>query len=285
MERKIAIVTDSTCDLPDEVLRENHIFVVPLRIVYANGEYRDRVDITAEQVFERLEQEIPKSSMPVPGDIMKVFDALAAEGYAGAVYLSISGGLSGSCDLARMLSAQYAGSLAVEVVDTRSVSMGLGFLALEAAREARRSQDMQSVVARVNAVRAGMDAIFVIKTLEYLTKGGRIGKVESALGTLLDIKPVISFGTDGICHTIAKARGFRNAVQKLLSIIRERHGGRRINVAVIHAAARTEADALLGEIRKFATVCESYVRQVCPVLGIYSGAGLLGIVAYDADCV
>ena len=279
-DRKIAIVTDSTCDLPDSVLKENHIHVVPLRIIYAAREYRDRLDITAEKVFELLEQEVPKSSLPLPQDVMEMLDGLMAEGYTDAVYLSLSAGLSGSYNLVQLLVQEYTG-FHTEVVDTCSVSMGLGFLVLEAAREAARTGDIKAVVAKVEKIRSRMEVVFVIRTLEYLIKGGRIGKVEAALGNLMDIKPIITFGLDGICHTVAKARGFKRSVQKMLAMIKEQYAGKKINIAVLHAASPAEATTIMDEVRKFATVCESFVTQICPALGIYSGPGLLGIVAYE----
>ena len=280
-ERKIAIVTDSTCDLPDALLAENHIHVVPMRIVYETREYRDRMDITAEKVYELLEQEIPKTSLPLTADVMEILDGLMAEGYTDVVYLSISAGLSGSYNLIRLLIQQYTG-FHIEVVDTATLSMGLGFLVLEAAREAQRTGDPAAVVARVNLIRERMGAMFVIKTLEYLKKGGRIGKVEAAVGGLLDIKPIIGVGLDGVYHTIAKVRGFRSSVQRMLSMTIEQYRGKRVNVAVVHGSSSAEAQALLEEIKKVATVVESYVSQVGPALGIHTGPGLLGIIAYEA---
>jgi DegV family protein with EDD domain len=279
-DRKIAIVTDSTCDLPDGLLQEHNIHVVPLRIVYETREYRDRMEITAEKIYEMLEQEVPKTSLPLPQDVMNLLDGLIAEGYTDIVYLSISAGLSGSYNLVRLLIEQYTG-FNIEVVDTCTLSMGLGFLVLEAAREAIRTGNPKAVVEKINKIRARMETFFVIKTLEYLRKGGRIGKVEGTLGTLLDIKPIIGVGLDGIYHTMAKARGFKNSVQKMLSMVQEEYSGKSINVAIVHGSSPLEAVALLDEIRKFATVCESVVTQVCPALGIHTGPGLLGIIAYE----
>lgn len=281
-DRKIAIVTDSTCDLPDALLLQHHIRFVPLRIVYKQQEYRDRMDITAQQVIERFQQEVPKTTLPLPQDVTDVLDSLAAEGYTDAVYLSISGGLSGSCNLVRLIVQQYE-RMRVEVVDTATVSMPLGFLVLEAAREVARSGDVQVVLDRIKKIRARMDTLFVIRNLEYLMRGGRIGKVEGVMGNLLDIKPIITFGLDGICHTVSKARGFRNAAQRMLSSMQEKYAGKRIHAAVLHASAPEEAGALLESIRKFADVCESYIVHLCPALSIYSGPGLLGVVAYETE--
>jgi DegV family protein with EDD domain len=283
--RKIAIVTDSTCDLPDSLLQENNILVVPLRIVYAAHEYRDRVDISAERILELLKQEVPKTTLPLTQDVTDIFDRLLSEHYTDVIYLSLASGLSGSYNLIRLLAQQYA-DINIEVIDTCTVSMGLGFLALEAAREARRTGDPKAVKALIENIRPRMEAVFVIRTLEYLIKGGRIGRVEATLGNLIDIKPIIEFGLDGgVCHTIAKAIGFKNSVQKMLFMIQQKYGGKKVNIAVVHTAAPNEAAALLEEIKRFATVCESYVMHLGPALGIYSGPGLLGIVAYETETI
>lgn len=282
-DSKIAIVTDSTCDLPDAVLQENNIGVVPLRIVYNAHEYRDRIDITAEKVLENLKQEVPKTTLPLTQDVTDIFDRLVAEQVTDVIYLSLASGLSGSYNLIRLLAQQYTG-IHIEVIDTCTVSMGLGFLVLEAAREARRTGDPKAVKALIENIRPRMEAVFVIRTLEYLIKGGRIGRVEATLGNLIDIKPIIEFGLDGgVCHTIAKAIGFKNSVQKMLSMIQRKYGGKKVNIAVVHTAAPNEANALLEEIKRFATVCESFVMHLGPALGIYSGPGLLGIVAYETE--
>lgn len=283
-ERKVAIVTDSTCDLPDSVLQEHNIRFAPLRIVYKAQEYRDRIDITAQQVIERFQHEVPKTTLPLAQDVTDVWDGLVAEGYTDAVYLSISGGLSGSYNFVRLLAQQYTG-MNIEVIDTATVSMPLGFLVMEAAHEAARTDDVKAIARKVMQIRSRMDALFVIRNLEYLVNGGRLGKVEGAMGSLLDIKPIITFGLDGICHTVAKAMGFKNAVQKMLSMIRVKYSGKKINLAIVHAAAPDDAHVLVDEIKKFATVCESSVTHLCPALSIYSGPGLVGIVAYEAEII
>lgn len=281
-DRKIAIITDSTCDLPDNLLVQYNIRFVPLRIVYKAQEYRDRIDISAQEVIERFAHEVPKTTLPLAEDVHAVFDSLAAEGYTDAVYLSISGGLSGSCNFVRLLAQQYEG-MHVEVVDTSTVSVPLGFLVLEAAREAGRTGDPKAAVAKITRLRAQMDTMFVIKNLDFLVRGGRLGFVEGAMGSLLDIKPIITFGMDGLCHTVAKAKGFKRTVQKMVSTFQEKYAGKRINIAVVHAAAAEDANELLESMKKIATVCESYVSHLCPALSIYGGPGLVGATVYEVD--
>ncbi|NLG36751.1 MAG: DegV family protein [Clostridiales bacterium] len=279
---KIAIVTDSACDLSDELLARYHIFMVPLRIVYSTREYRDRMEITPEKVYALLDKEVPKSSLPLPQDVTDILDKIVAEGYTDIIYLSISAGLSGSFNLIRLLAMEYTG-LRIEVIDSATLSMGLGFMALEAAREAARSGSVAEAVKRIGAIRSSMTAMFVIKTLEYLRKGGRIGLVEGTVGTLLGIRPVIGVSDEGVYHTVAKARGEKKSIDAMIERLRARYSARPINLAIVHGQAKDEAEGLLSTLKKVLTVRESTISQVSPVLGAHTGPGLLGVVAYEAD--
>lgn len=281
-QKRIAIVTDSSCDLPDEVIEKYHITIVPLRLVYKTREYRDRLEISPEKVYAMLEQEVPKTSLPFPEDFTRVLDDLVAQGYTDVLYLSISAGLSGSYNLIQMLAMEYSG-LNIEVVNTSTLSMGLGFLVLEGARTIAASGSMEQAVARIHEVRRKMSAMFVIRTLEYLRKGGRIGKVEGTIGTLLNLKPVIMVNGDGVYQTLAKARGFKKSVDTMLRELRSCFSGKHIHVAVVHGAAEEEALELLNQVRDFASVDESFVSQVSPVLGTHTGPGLLGLIAYESE--
>lgn len=278
--KKIAIITDSTCDLSDDILKKYNIFMVPLRIVYSTREYRDRMEITPEKVYELLDKEVPKSSLPLPKDVTDLLDRIVAEGYTDIIYLSISAGLSGSFNLIRLLAMEYTG-LNIEVVDSATLSMGLGFMAVEAAKEAARSGSVAEAVKRIRATRSSMSAMFIINTLEYLRKGGRIGRVEGTVGNLLNIKPIIGVSDDGVYHTIAKARGHKKSVETMIEQLKARYGARPINLAIVHGLAASEAEKLLGALKKVLNIQESTVSQVSPVLGVHTGPGLLGVVAYE----
>lgn len=281
MDRKIAIVTDSACDLSDDLLKKYNIFMVPLRIVYETREYRDRMEITPEKVYEMLDKEIPKSSLPLPQDVTDILDRIVAEGYTDIIYLSISAGLSGSFNLIRLLSMQYTG-LNIEVIDSATLSMGLGFMVLEAAREAARSGSVAEAVRRVLAIRSTMSAMFVIKTLNYLRRGGRIGRVEGTVGDLLDIKPVIGVSDDGVYHTVAKARGYKRSVEIMIERLKARYGIQPVNLAIVHGLAAAEAERLLEKLKTTLNLREYSVSQVSPVLGVHTGPGLLGVIAFEA---
>ena len=277
--RKTAIVTDSACDLENSLLEKYHIKFVP-RLVYQGGEVRDRLEVSAEQVYDMLSREIPKTSLPLPEDVLRVYDELADEGYTDAVHISISSGLSGTYNMVRILASEYK-RLNVRVVDSKTLSMQEGLIVLSCARLLEKTQDVEEIAAYAVALREKSLGMFVIRTLEYLRKGGRIGLVEGVLGTMLQIKPVIFVNTDGIYQTIAKARGHVNALDAMLREMARRFSGARVRLAVVHGAAPEEGGKLLARLRGLLNIEEEFLCPVSPVLGVHTGAGLLGVIAME----
>src|SRR5690554_5035461 len=217
MKEKIAIVTDSTCDIPTEVIEEYGIHVLPLRIVYERGEFRDNVEISAEEVYDSLAQEVPSTSLPSPEDILTLFEQLKSDGFTHVLAIHLSSGLSGTSQLVRTLAAQVKG-MVVEVVDSRSISMGLGCAVLEAAKKLQENASFEGIKSHVERTLANIKVFFVLSTLEYLKKGGRIGKVAGTLGQILNMKPIITVNPEGVYETLAKVRGRKQSLEKLFEI-------------------------------------------------------------------
>ena len=278
-DKKIALLTDSTCDLSDEELAEGHIHMVPLRIVYENQEYSDRVDITPQQVYDRLTEEVPHSSLPVPEDVIRCLDGLKEQGYTDVLNISISSGLSGTYQMMKMMAEQYSG-LTIHVYDSRTLSMGLGFLVLEAARLIEEGKDIDAIIGRLEDIRSQSQAFFVIPTLKYLRMGGRIGAVAAVLGSTLNLKPVITVSPEGKYITAAKVRGFQNAITRMEELFIRHFGSKPIQLAVVHGDAGEEAKTLSDRLHGTMSVIQSRLRQISPVLGVHTGPGLLGLIAY-----
>lgn len=279
--RKTAIVTDSGCDLSDSLLEEYDIRMIPLRIVYHDREYRDRREISPDQVYANLSVEIPKTSLPLPEDVSSVYDELVEQGYTDILHLTISSGLSGTYNMVRMLASEYE-NIRIQVLDTKSLSMQEGFMVLECARKLRETNDPDAALAHAASLRQKSAGMFVIRTLEYLRKGGRIGLVEGVLGTMLQLKPVIFVNDDGIYQTLVKARGYANAIESMLREIAERFGRTRVKLAVVHGSAQPEAEGLMGRLQSALNVAEAHILQVSPVLGAHTGPSLVGIIACEA---
>jgi DegV family protein with EDD domain len=223
--RKTVIVTDSSCDLSDEQLSRYGIRMISLRIVCQNAEYRDRIDIQEDELYELLTRELPKTSLPLPEDVTSLYESLAQEGVTDVIHMSISSGLSGTFNMVRMITQDFESRMRVHMVDSRTLSMGLGMMVLAAARALEEGATPEEAIERAQAVRRNQLGMFVIRTLEFLRKGGRIGKVEGVVGSLLQIKPIIYVNDEGIYATLAKARGYKSAVDTMVSEVKRFLGG------------------------------------------------------------
>lgn len=209
---KIAIVSDSTSDLVEDITKRYNIKILPLKVVYSGGEeYRDRIEITPEQIYERFDKEIPTTSLPSPEDTINLFNSLQEEGYTHVIVTTISAGLSGTMNMIRGVTEDFK-NMVFEIIDSKALSMGLGFPVIEGAKELERSNDFERTVQMIKDTIKKTEVYFVVKTLEYLKKGGRIGKVEGTIGELLNIKPIISINEEGIYYTYKKIRGRNRSI-------------------------------------------------------------------------
>lgn len=280
-EHRIALVTDSTCDLPEEIIRENDIRILPLKVVYGEEEFHDRVDITPEEIYAQMPARIPTTSMPSANEVLELLERFKKEGFREVVAIFISSGLSGTHDMFKTLSRQVE-NLVVETIDSLNLSMGLGFQVCEAAEKIRSNLKLEELKEHLLRIRERIQVFYVIPTLHYLRRGGRIGLVEGTVGELLDIKPIISINREGKYFTFAKARGRRASLQKLLEIVRERVGEKVVDLAVMHGGAPAEADELLRKLKEcLPNLRKVFTGQVSPVLGVHTGPGLVGVAFFE----
>ncbi len=274
---KIVIVSDSTSDLTPEMIEKYNIRILPLRVIYSNGEYKDRVDITPEEIYARFKDEIPSTSLPSPQDTVELFDRLKQEGYTHVIVVTISSGISGTMNMIRNVAESYEG-LVFEIIDSKSLTYGAGFSIIEGAKELEATNDFEKTVKRIKAVLGKTKVYYVVSTLEYLRKGGRIGKVEGTIGELLNIKPIISINEDGVYYSYKKVRGRSRSIDELYEIIKEKTKETLVNIAVAHGDAHDEALSLLKRVRELKNIGETVFTQISPVLVVHTGPGLIGIV-------
>lgn len=282
MKNTIAIITDTGCDLPEELAKAWDIRIVPLRVLWKGRDFRDRYEVSSAEVFRMMEDEIPTTSLPNQQDFLDALDELAEEGHEEALFLSISSGISGTYNAARLWAQDY-GRMRVTVLDSRAASMAQGGMAVEAAKAAKAGKSMEEVIRRAEEVRSGTTALFVVQTLEYLRKGGRIGALEGTLGSLLQIKPVIALREDGTLGPVAKAKGFKRAVAVMLEKVKQNFEGRRVHLTALHCDNAEGAKQVAEQVRAFAEAAESHVIQLNPTLAVHTGKGLLGLVVYELD--
>ena len=279
---RVALVTATACDLLNEQLHKYDIRLVSLRVATTQGVFRDRVEIDSTRVYELLKTELPKTSLPLPEDVSALYRQLRDEGADRILHICMSGNLSGTYNMVSIL-ADEAEDLHIDVVDAQTLSCGVGLLVLEAAECLERGMQVEDVILRLKELRKHQLGAFVIRTLEYLRKGGRIGLVEGVVGSLLQIKPVIYVNDDGIYSTLVKARGFAKALSAMQDEFFKRYQGRKVRVAIVHGAAYEDAKALLETFRQKLDVVSDMIAPVSPALAIHTGPGLLGAIVQYAD--
>lgn len=277
-QEKIAIMVDSCSDVPKEYRDKYHMYVVPLMIIYKDAEYRDGVDIQPEDVFARFAEEIPSTSLPSPSTVAEVFRHIKADGYEKVVAVVISSGLSGTFELLKSFGPAPEG-LETCYIDTKDIGIGSGFSAIRAGELIEKGLPFAEVCRQVEDAARHTKLFFCVSTLEYLVKGGRIGLVSGMLGTMLDLKPVISCNDAGIYYTVAKARGRQKSLNLALEkAVESAAGAREYNITVMHGAAKAEADELLATLKtRLPDYRISIEGQITPALVVHTGPGLIGI--------
>ena len=285
--QKIALLTDSCVDLSPRMIEENHIFVVPLRILCQDGEYRDGVDIHGADIYARLRAgELPQTSLPAAEDVGQAFRRIVEGGYDGVIAVMLSSGLSGTYNLVRILAEECRGKLPVRVFDSLSGSLGQGLTVLQAAEDIRNGMGWEELTERrVPQLIQGSFPFFSVDTLEYLQKGGRIGKVTATAGMLLQIKPILTFAPDGQLTSVAKVRGRHQVIDKLVALTVQRCGEhKRYNLAVANGGAPEEMaivrEKLTAALPDYDHIWEG---EIDGTLSVYIGDGVLGAAVQVLD--
>jgi len=271
MKRGFAVVTDSTADLPDEWRDRYGIEVVPLKVLFGNETFRDRVDMTDEEFFRRLgaATKLPTTSAPSPGEFAAVYERLAKE-YEGCISIHIGAQLSATAEAARV-GAQSVGGFRVHVIDSETVTMPMAFLCRIAAESATLEAAAAAVQERVPRCRV----LALLDTLRYLEMGGRVSRAQAMIGTMLDLKPLLLVADREIKpveRTRTRARAIKRMVEFLRTELPVEH------LAVVHGQAREEAESIAAGLRAEIPELEIPIGAIGCVLGTHTGPGALGLV-------
>ena len=278
----VRIVADSVSDLPTSIADELDITVVPANVHFGTEVFKDGVDLQTEEFFQRLLNgpEYPTTSQPTVGDFVETYQSVASEA-DGIVSVHVSGKLSGTLNSAQQGAQRANTACPIEVLDTQQASMGSGLAVIACARAAQSGASMDEVVEVGKSAIQRSHCIALLDTLEYLEKGGRIGKAQAVLGGLLRIKPMISV-QDGEVHPYAKERTRRKAVARLESAVTDL--APLASVAVMYSTAREEADRLADSVRSLVTDDgDVMVARFGPALGTYVGPNALGVTAVTSE--
>ncbi|MBN8190654.1 DegV family protein [Bacillus sp. NTK074B] len=276
---KIKIVTDSTVDLSDEVVKELDIHVVPLSISIDGETYLDRVDLSPLSFIEKMKssKELPKSSQPPAGSFVELYDELGKDG-SSVLSIHMTGNMSGTVRSAE--SAADMSSSDVTVVDSRFISKGLAFQVIEAAKLAKEGKSMQQILEAIEDIRSNTKLFVVVDTLENLVKGGRIGKGRAMIGSLLNIKPIASL--EGAEYTpVAKVRSHSQVVKYLTAQFVEDVKGKTIRgVGLVHADGLTLAQNLKNKIIEKTGYDQIEIAPTTPIISTHTGVGAIGFMYY-----
>ncbi|MTI95980.1 MAG: DegV family protein [Firmicutes bacterium] len=274
---KIALVTDSTADLTSELIEEFDVHVVPLGVNFGD-EYFAAHQLTPTEFYRRLAsaEALPTTSQPAPEDFMNIYNKLL-EKYDEVISIHLSTALSGTLNAARV-AKDALDQARIHLVDSRSISLGVAVMVQEAARGIREGLASAAIVEAVGKVRQRTETLFTLNTLEYLQKGGRIGKVSGLVGSLLNIKPIIRVNDEGIYVPAGKARSQDRALDCLAKNFKQLANGRAaVQIAVAHGAAREAAQRLQTAMEEAFSVKASIFTEVGPVIGVHTGPGTVGV--------
>ncbi len=274
---RIAIVTDSTADLSKEEAHRHEITVVPLHVIFGEQSYRDGVDLTASEFYGKLiiEKNLPTTSQPSVGDFVEVFSRLL-ENHDAIMGIFISSELSGTVRAAETARGLVAGD--ITIIDSEMVAYALGIQVVEAVKLAKSGSTVAQICARLDEVRARTSAYFVVASLDYLRRGGRIGGGAAVVGTLLQIKPVLML-RDKRIDVYEKVRTHKKALELLLQrFVDEAQHKSYVYGAVVHSAALDQGAALQATILERVPQADLRLIELDPVVGVHVGPGVLALI-------
>jgi DegV family protein with EDD domain len=275
----VRIVSDSACDLPPALCESLGIEIVPLTIRFGADELVDRVELSTEAFWERLARStvVPETAAPSVGAFESTFRGLNESGADGIVCINLSSRMSATMQSAQIAAKALDGVCPVTVIDSKSASMGVGMLCIEAAQRARDGADLDTIVTAVESARDRGRLLFTVDTLEFLRKGGRIGGAQALLGSMLSIKPVITVH-DGAVEPAGRVRTRSKALRFIVDRVKERPIE---SLCVVHAQA-PDVDAFVAMLEPIVPSAEIVVGQIGPVVGVHAGPGTMGVTWIEA---
>jgi DegV family protein with EDD domain len=278
----IAIVTDTSAHIPQHLIETHGIEVIPLWVRFGEKAFREGTDLTNKEFFAllRQNQEFPSTSQPSAGEFLELYSKLLDQG-KDIISIHLSSKLSGTVSSARSAAEMLPGAK-ITVIDSLWVSMPMGWVVLAAVRAAAEGQPYEEVVGMVERLLSRVGVVFVVDTLEYLRRGGRIGGAACWVGTLLNVKPLLEL-RDGRVEPLARVRNKKAAQQRMLDEVSERvKGARNLRLAVLHADAPEEARQTVESVRALFPEAEMIVAEIGPAISSHTGPNTLGL-AYSLE--
>lgn len=278
----IKVTTDSTCDLSEELRAQHDIVVVPINIQFGTECYEDGTAMDGATLVHKIRELgiLPTTSQPSAGQFERYYRRLAEVGATDILSLHVTARLSGTLQSAELAKQLLQGQVRVHPFDSACASAGLGFMAVEASRMAAAGQSVAKILARLDTIRSRMNIVLTLEDLRFAQMSGRVGKMQSSLASLLNIKP-IALLENGVVDVIEKVRTRQKAIERLLETLAERVGtSAPVNLAVVHANALDEGRELLERACARFTCQETFLADLTTSLLVHLGPGTLGVIAY-----
>ena len=278
--KKIAVITDTSCDIPDSVAEKYGIYFLPMQVVYSYKAFRDRKDIGIDYVYENLDSEIPRSSLPLTSDVMELLEKLKREDFTHIIAITLSSALSGTYNALRNILDEYTDIFKFEIIDSKLISMAMGFSVIETAKIASISGDFEEAIKKAKYVLERSRGYFTVDNIKYLVKGGRISNFEAALGKILDIRPIIGVDENGQYYAAGKIRGRKKSLQIMQELaLKDVENKKNIKFASMHGRSIEDAKKQYEIFASLENTSkeDKYIINVGPMMAGHSGPGTVGI--------
>jgi DegV family protein with EDD domain len=278
---KLKVITDSTCDLPASYYHDYGIEVIPIYIHFGTDTFLDGVTIDHRTFYQKVEQlgVIPKTSLPPVGHFVEIYRTWQKRGYDTILSLHITSSFSGVVNAARLAAQEVANEIKVIPFDTLSGSAGMGFMCVEAVQMARAGKSLEEILARLNQVAPRVRISLTLETLRYAAMSGRISNIQSLVASLLNIKPVICLH-QGQLIPEGRFRSRQAAVERIVQLTQEVAGQAPVKLAVLHAQAPADAQALLALAKQKLNCVDYFIGDLTTSIAVHFGPGAVGTVVY-----
>ena len=278
MSKKVAIISDSSAGLTEEMLSEYNIYTSYLMVIFGNDSYQEFKELTPIEFAElsSTQKELPTTSQPAPGLTIELYENLISEGYDEIIHITISSGLSGSYQSA-MNAAEIVGAEKIHVFDSRSVSFAQGALAIVASKLAKTGKSAAEIIPELEKIRKTMYASATVKTLENLKKGGRLSNASAVIGSMLQVKPIVVMSAEGKLEATSKVRTFKRAMQVIIDAAKAANLDKTYEIAIVHALNEEDATTVKNAISEYYPDITIHLLPLALVIVAHVGEGSVAI--------
>lgn len=287
MNQKVKVVTDSTADIVESVREELNIAMVPLKVHLAGETFLDGVTLQPQEFYKRLKQadELSTTSQPSPNEFVEAYRKVAGDEKHDIISIHLSAAMSGTYQSAVLAKSMLEGELHIEVVDGKKASYATGMIVVAVAEAAKAGKSLEECRALAERLVREMRVYFMVDTLHYLQKGGRIGKASALLGSLLNIKPILKLDEDGEVAPEEKVRGKKKALARIYSKLQEYAGDDPVRIGLLHADAKGETVSVKQTLKERLNISRLEIAELGPVIGTHAGPGTIGIAAFKESVI